>query len=310
MSQSTRTVTQSYSEDIGGASNSPDKKKSKERLKRGSTQKYILDNTPEFIVDNTLSGLLIKFLKENGPQPFRILEKLVKSEYRNIRKLSGYMYTGDFKRALKGALISNGLFEQVDPQDEGEYNYYRYSDANSSSGSAIKLEAYWSVVQHAADAYLNEKVRQITEKRNSLLSNRGLKFKENSVTDSDNLDVYSLGHSSRHKLDLETLRDTKLDRKKMIYEKLDKYVNRLSKDEEEKTIDSKNDTLNLLTLKVAQADKPGEVLSKNEIPDQLLGAMQVYSFFRDSLLPKNSVDHLGQSLNALSQIINALNSNI
>jgi hypothetical protein len=134
----------------------------KPRLKRNTTKKYIMSLTAEEVVYNTLWGFLIKFIRENGPQLFRELEKLIYSEYKNIRKLSGHMYTGNVHKAVKGALTANGLFTQVAPVDEKEQSQSNCSPTKNS----INPNAYWTVVEEVAQRLIDEKVEQVLKQQN------------------------------------------------------------------------------------------------------------------------------------------------
>lgn len=151
-SQSSKTVTNSFIED--GTNNIKQKQKNgKPRLKRGETQKYLREHTAEEIVYNTLWGILIKFIRKNGPQPLEILVKLVTAEYKNIRKLSGHYYTGNILKSVKGALTSNGLFKMV---DEGGKIWKGYSDSGSSKGSGISQNNLWTVSEEAAEELIKK----------------------------------------------------------------------------------------------------------------------------------------------------------
>jgi hypothetical protein len=148
-------------------------------LKRGTTTKYLLENSSEEIVNNSLSGLLIKFLRENGPQNYQILLKLVTSQYSIIRKLSGHRYTGDIKRALKGALTANGLFTQLDSDFNAE------GESNSSNFFSQNLSTVWKVVEPVTSQYLIEKQSQVEQQKQKLMEKRRYnltKFNHSSIS--------------------------------------------------------------------------------------------------------------------------------
>lgn len=170
-SQSSRTITQSFTEDLNTVNNF-NQGQGKRRLKRGATTKYILERSPEEIVNNTLSGLLVKFLRENGPQPLEILSKLVTSEYPNLRKLSGHTYNGNVAKALKGALTANGLFEPI----EAASSEFNKSEANRSDRSACqRQDTVWKVIEEMAERYIEEKVNQVKAQRNSIINKQTLR---------------------------------------------------------------------------------------------------------------------------------------
>jgi len=306
-SQSSKTITQSFTEDGNNMLNISSKT-GKKRLKRGATTKYLLDSTPEYIVDNTLSGLLIKFLRENGAQTFKILLKLVISQYDTIRKLSGHLYTSDVKRSLNGALTSNGLFEQVHTSEaEGEDRLNSSMKSISNQSLNHKDDTSWKVIDKNAQVYLDEKLKQVKDQREKLFAKHKYKIKE--ANNSEFQDYSSIENSSRNKLDLQINRDIKVQQKKLTYMKLNTYVNEMSSEEEEKHLSSKSNTMSMLTYKLAKATQEQEVLNNENLPEQVQGAMQVYSYFRD-ILTTNSFKNLNLGLNALTQSINSLNANI
>lgn len=152
----------SYTEELSSIYEKSNNEQGQKRLKRGTTTQYMIENTPLEIVNNTLSGLLIKFLRENGPQPIDVLQKLLTSEYTKIRKLSGHLYNGNMNKALKGALTANGLFEMITLSDQ---------EVESPSGEQTIA---WKIVEEAAEKYIVEKVKQVTEQRNKVLRKQKL----------------------------------------------------------------------------------------------------------------------------------------
>lgn len=88
-----------------------------------------------------------------------------------------------------------------------------------------------------------------------------------------------------------------------MFLKLDRYVTQLKTDEEEKYSQSQKTTLNML------ANASHKELSAEVIPEQLMGALQLYGYFRDHL-KQDPVAFLTQGLDALTKSITALDAKI
>lgn len=181
--QPIKTKTNSMTDELGTIRNDQNSQ-AKSRLKRNTTKKYIVSKTAEQIVYNTLWGYLIKFIRENGPQPFRVLETVIHAEYKNIRKLSGHLYTGNVHKAVKGALTANGLFALVHLVDENEQNDLNWNSAINSTN----LDAYWRVDEEVAKKFIYEKIKQVLRQQNKWInvsSDSEIRASSNSNSDLD-----------------------------------------------------------------------------------------------------------------------------
>ena len=313
-SQSSKTVTQSYTEGFDSNLNNSNSKKDKARLKRGTTTQYLIENTPEEIVYNTLTGLVIKFIRENGPQPFDTLLKLVTAKYHTLRKLSGQFYTGDTYKALRGTLTSNGLFQEIknNPMLYGntEVNLNKKKEQDKFKFDSNKsIYSNWNIIESSVQEYLNDKISMIVEKRRSLISKSKFKIKGDESLEQERIDSISQNKFSLKKSSIESKREMSVSNKSEIYNKINSFINQLSPDEEEKFIEKKSSTVKMLSRHLDKYNKSTSLPSTEDIPEQLLGALQLYAFFRDSK-DSNSLKSLSENLNKLSQCINKLNSNI
>ena len=171
-SQSSKTVTYSFTDEGNTSGNKIRTKTGKSRLKRGETQRYLLQHSSEEIVFNTLWGLLIKFIRSNGPQSFSTLEKLVTCEYKNIRKLSGHHYTGNIKKSLKGALTSNGLFSSIEDSNTNGMKDSNHSDSSSSKRTKTDGNTIWKVVEDVAGEFIRDKIAQVNKQKLKLKSKK------------------------------------------------------------------------------------------------------------------------------------------
>lgn len=217
-SQSSKTVTHSLTENLSQSCGNQSNKKGKSRLKRGMTTKYLTSNSVEEIVNNTLTGFLIKFIRENGAQPFDVLLRLVSSQYSSLRKLSGHMYSGNVMKSLKGALTANGLFEEINVRSNNaasdSLKTFPFGAGNNEmSASNPAAQTKWDIIDLAAESYLEEKMSQVVEQKNQLLHKSSYKIQNVSEKDSDVLENYSPVKFSKQRSDICSLRDSKLERK-------------------------------------------------------------------------------------------------
>lgn len=274
------------------------------------TSKYLLENDPETIVYNTLSGYLIKFLSEHGPQPFEIIDKLATSQYGNLRKLSGHLYTGNVHKAVKGALTANGLFEEVTIQLTDQAKARKVSediDIEDRTIETPKPTIKWQVCEEAAKQYIQEKVQQVTEQQNKLLEKKKYKIQTTTFKDSEKSEISSTGKYSQQKSKIENKRDSKLQSKREIYTKLNKFVNSLDSEKEKEIVGTKSDTVKMMSRRLDKVMKSDKPISANQLPEQLMGAMQLYSFFRNTK-DQGTIQALSLGLNQLSQSIQKLDA--
>lgn len=180
-----RTLANSMTDELGTAKNELHSQ-TRSRLKRNTTKKYIISKTAEQIVYNTLWGFLIQFIRENGPQPFRVLETVIHAQYKNIRKHSGHLYTGNVHKAVKGALTANGLFVQVHFVERKEQNdLSRTAGINSSN-----FDAYWTVDEEVAQKFIYEKIKQVLKQQNKWLNVSSDSEKRANSNSNSDLDKY------------------------------------------------------------------------------------------------------------------------
>lgn len=310
-SQSSKTITQSFTDEFGSNLNNSNSKRDKARLKRGSTTQYLINGSPEEIVDNTLTGFVIKHIRDNGPQDFDTLFWFVKEKYQSLRKLSGHAYTGNIKKALKGTLTANGLFHEIkfdSLQTDGKAELQK--DANCEefeSQNKQPIVSYWNIIENAVNEYLKEKIKIVSEKQLKMIKKSSYQITnkhdaDQSIDENKSIDRFSISKPS-----IKSNREGKISNKKAIYNKLNSFINDLAPDEEEQFIGKKSKIVKQLTRNWNKANSSSNPLSPEDIPEQLLGALQLYAFFRDSK-DSDPLKSLNVNLNKLSQCINKLNS--
>ena len=143
--------------------------KTKRRLKRGTTIKYLLENTAEHILNNTVSGYIINYLYKNGPKTMKQIKDEVSPKYNDFRKLSGHLYTGTDEKTIKGTLAANGLFKTIMTKD------CQWSNQALWTWETVQK---WQVIYERAKEYMQEKIKQINESKDKLAGkNKNKKYK-------------------------------------------------------------------------------------------------------------------------------------
>ena len=216
-SQSSKTITQSFTEEFGSNLNNSNSKRDKARLKRGTTTQYLINNSPEEIVDNTLTGFVIKHIRENGPQSFDTLLWLVSSKYQSLRKLSGHIYTGNISKALKGTLTANGLFQeikfaslQVNENVELQHDPQIWQNENLNNQPIV---SYWNIIENAVEEYLNEKIKIVSDKRSKVINKSSYKIEHKEQSEQDLEENGSIERLSLSKPSIKSNRETKFSNK-------------------------------------------------------------------------------------------------
>jgi len=66
------------------------------------------------LFENTLTGALIKLIRENGPLTVGDIILYIGHSYDLFRNSKGQTYNSDCRKAIQGALCSNGIFEKAE----------------------------------------------------------------------------------------------------------------------------------------------------------------------------------------------------
>ena len=92
------------------AHTSPNLNGNGEKSKRGFVTHYLISLSEQKLFENTLTGALITLIKENGPLTVDDIILYIGHSYDLYRNSKGQTYNSDCRKAIQGALCSNGIF--------------------------------------------------------------------------------------------------------------------------------------------------------------------------------------------------------
>lgn len=87
-------------------------KNASDKTKRGFVTHYLVSLDEQQLFENTLTGALIKLIRENGPLTVDDIILYIGHSYDLLRNSKGQTYNSDCRKAIQGALCSNGLFDK------------------------------------------------------------------------------------------------------------------------------------------------------------------------------------------------------